>query len=208
MTTNRFFNHYYAANEQDLIDDLIVESIQMQGLDIKYIPRTQDNIDYLYNEDPSNTFDSLTTIEMYPVSVEGFDGEQMMTIFGDEFKKSATFVVSRSRFKTEFPTFTRPYEGDLIFMPITNTVFEIKYVNLESPFFEKGKQYVYELKVEAFEYSHENVVTGYPDVDNILDTMNVENQDVSVEDFGQNDDIDDDADDDIVFDPLNPWGIR
>lgn len=208
MTVNQYFYHYDATNEQDLINDLVIESIQAQGLDVSYIPRTQDNIDYLYNEDPTNVFTSFDTIEMWPASVEGFDGEQMMSIFGDEFKKSATFIVSRSRFKEVFPEFLRPREGDLIFMPITNAVLEIKFVEHESPFFEKGKQYVYELKLEAFEFSYEEIETGDIELDSILDEMDITDQDTTTEEFGDNTEIDDDSGDDISFSPSNPFGTR
>lgn len=208
MTTNPYFQHYTAVNEQNLIESLVVEAIQTQGLDVQYIPRTQDNIDYLFNEDDSNSFDSFATIEMWPASVEGFDGEQLMSIFGDEFKKSATFIVSRKRFGEEVPAQLRPKEGDLIFMPITNTVFEIKYVEHESPFFEKGKQYVYELKLEAFEYSYEDIEVGDTDLDALLDELEIPNQDEEVEVYGQNDDLDTDTMDDIIFDPSNPFGSR
>lgn len=208
MATNPHFNHYYAANEQSLIDSLIIESIQVQGLDVAYIQRTQTNIDFLYSEDPTNVFNTFETIEMWPASVEGFDGEQLMTIFGDEFKKSATFIVSKTRFKEVFPDMIRPKEGDLIFMPITNAVMEIKYVDLESPFFEKGKQYVYELKVEAFEYSYESIQTGDTEIDDILQNMKIDDTELSPEPYSKNDEIDDGTNNSIVFDPSNPFGVR
>lgn len=205
MTTNTYFNHYNATNEQNLIDSLIVEAIQTMGISCVYIPRTQDNIDYLFNEDSSSSFESFGTIEMWPASVEGFDGEQLMTIFGDEFKKSATFIVSRSRFSEELPIPGKPIEGDLIFMPITNTVFEIKYVDHESPFFEKGKQYVYEVKVEAFEYSYEDIQTGDTDLDMILDDLEIPNQDTETEEYGQNSELENDASTTVEWSPNNPF---
>lgn len=212
MATNKYFNHYFAQNEQNLIENMIIESIQVQGLDVAYIPRTQDNIDALFNEDPTNSFNSFTLIEMYPAFVEGFDGEELFTMFGDEFKKSATFVVSKKRFLELYPTFKRPREGDLIYMPVTNAIFEIKFVNEESPFFEKGKQYVCELKVEAFEYSYENMDIVDPDPDLDLETylsdMIIENPETVQDEFGKNEEIEDLSDDSIIFNPSNPFGIR
>lgn len=208
MTTNSYFNHYNASNEHSLIEDLVIESIQTQGLDVAYIPRSQANIDYLYNEDPSNVFTSFTAIEMYPAFVDGFDGDQLMTVFGDEFKKSATFICSKKRFTEELIDLPRPREGDLVFMPVTNTILEIKFVDMESPFFEKGKQYVYEIKLEAFEYSYEDVETGDMDLDSILDELKVPNQQEDTEEYGQNEDIDTDPNVDIDFDPNNPFGVR
>lgn len=209
MPTNQYFSHYTATNEQNLIESLVVESIQMQGLEVAYIPRTQTNIDYLYKEDPENVFTSFDRIEMYPAFVEGFDGDELMTMFGDEFKKSATFIVSKKRFGEVFPTFIRPREGDLIFMPITNAVLEIKFVDHESPFFEKGKQYVYEVKVEAFEFSYEEIQTGDVEIDDILGEMDsVIDPETETEPYGDNDDIEADTSDDTVFDPANPFGVR
>lgn len=205
---NTYFNHYFAQNEQNLIESMIIESIQVQGLDMAYLPRTQENIDALYNEDPTNKFESAKYIEMYPASVEGFDGEELMTMFGDEFKKSATFIVSKKRFKEEYIDFIRPREGDLIYMPVTNAIFEIKFVDDESPFFEKGKQYVYGLKVEAFEYSYENVQTNDVDLDAILSDMKVDDPSIVEDEFGKNDGIEDASDSSIVFNPNNPFSIR
>jgi hypothetical protein len=92
-------------------------------------------------------------------------------------------------------------------MPITNAVLEIKFVEHESPFFEKGKQYVYELKTQAFEYSYEDINSTEPDIDDILDTMKINDPLNEIEDYGKNEDLDVDTDDDIEFDPNNPFGI-
>ena len=208
MATNSYFNHYNAVNEQDLIDSLVIESIQAQGIDVAYIPRSQADIDYLYNEDPNNIFASHTTIEMYPIFVDGFDGDQLMSVFGDEFKKSGTFVVSKTRFGQEFVDFIRPREGDLIFMPITNALLEIKFVEHESPFFEKGKQYVYELKTQAFEYSYEQIDTQDPELDDIINSIKIDVPGEELEDYGKNDEIEQSTDDDIVFDPSNPFSVK
>lgn len=209
MATNQYFQHYAATNEQDLIESLIVESIQTTGLDVTYIEREQLNVDYLYNEDPTNAFNSSTVIEMYPASVDGFDGDgEMFTSFGIDIKKTATFIVSKKRFGEELPLLTRPREGDLIYMPVTNTLLEVKFVNNESPFFEKGKQYVYELKLETFEYSYEEIQTNDFDIDAELDNMFNTQPDVIVEDYGDNDDLESDPAQDIVFDPSNPFGVR
>ena len=207
-TTSPHFNHYRASNEQNLIEELVVESIYQRGLEVVYIPRTQDNLDYLYNEDTSSNFSRFKRLAMFPLFVDGFDGGEMMSIYGDEFNKSGIFVVSKLKFLEEFPEFIRPREGDLIFMPITNAVLEIKFVEHESPFFEKGKQYVYELRTEAFEYSYEEMETGDPETDAVLDEIKIDNPEFDVEVFGDNEDIQNDVQDDIEFDPNNPFGAR
>ena len=209
MATNPYFSHYTATNEQNLIDGLVIESIQQQGLDVFYIEREQVNIDKLFNEDPTNTFKDSISIEMYPASVDGFDGEgEMFTRFGLDIKKTATFVVSKTRFKQEFPLLIRPKEGDLIFMPITNAILEIKFVDLESPFFEKGKQYVYEIKTETFENSHEDFINMDPSLDDPLDMMQLDNLLDPQQAGGTNQYIEDEVGTDITYDPANPFGVR
>ena len=210
MPTNPYFNHYYAQNEQNLIDGMVIESIQTQGLDIAYIPRVQADIDHLYKEDPTNTFQTSVKIEMYPAFVDGFDGEgEMFSRFGLDIKKTATFVVSRTRFGQEFPEFDRPREGDLLIMPITNAVLEIKNVNLESPFFEKGKQYVYEIKAETFEYGYEDIQTDDIELDEFLsDNMIIDDLLDPNKAGGDNTDIQTDGEANIVFDSSNPFGVR
>ncbi len=209
MTVNTHFNNYSATNEQDLLDTLVVESIQIKGLDVKYMPRTQDDMDWLYAEDPTSSFDSATVIEMYPAFVDGFEGAgEMMSSFGIEFNKSATFICSKSRWATEFPLLERPREGDLIYMPVTNSILEVRFVSPESEFFERGKNYVYEIKLEMFKFSYEDIETGDVDLDTILDNIDVVDPENVVEDFGDNDEMDIDIQPDIIFNPNNPFGVR
>jgi hypothetical protein len=204
-----YFNHYFAQNEQTLIQDLVDESIFQRGIEVLYVPRSQDNVDYLYNEDPSQYYNSFTTMAMWPAFVDGFDGQELMSMFGDEFQKSGTFVLSKRKFSEWQPDMTRPREGDLVYMPVTNAILEIKFVEHESPFFEKGKQYVYELKCEAFEFSYEDIQTGDPDLDQLIsDHVDIPNHDSEVEDYGDNDETEMDTQDNINFDPNNPFGTR
>jgi hypothetical protein len=208
-TVSPYFNHYFAQNEQNLIQDLVDESIYQRGLEVLYIPRSQDNVDYLYKEDPAQYYASFTPMAMWPAFVDGFDGQEMMTMFGDEFQKNATFIVSKRKFSEWQIGMIRPREGDLIYMPITNAILEIKFVENESPFFEKGKQYIYELKCQAFEFSYESIATGDITLDQlIVDHVDVLNQDTETEVYGDNDDIELDTQADVVFNPSNPFGTR
>ena len=40
MAVNKYFNHFNYAREQDLVEDLTIESIKIYGHDVKYVPRT------------------------------------------------------------------------------------------------------------------------------------------------------------------------
>lgn len=99
MATNKYFNNFAYAREQDLVEDLTIESIKMYGQDMKYLPRTRVNTDHLYGEDDLSTFDEGIDIEMYIKNVEGFEGEgDLLSRFGLEIRDSVTFTVARKRF--------------------------------------------------------------------------------------------------------------
>ena len=99
MATNKYFNNFAYAREQDLVEDLTIESIKMYGQDLKYLPRTKVNVDNLFGEDDLSTFDEGIDIEMYIKNVEGFEGEgDLLSRFGLEIRDSVTFTVARKRF--------------------------------------------------------------------------------------------------------------
>lgn len=208
MTVNVYYSGYAQTEEQDLTDDLIIEAIQMKGLNVKYLPRTHNNYNFLYGEDPTSSFNEAIEIEMYVASVDGFGQQDVMSFVGLQIKDTATFVVSKTRFAEEFPDKIRPNEGDLIFMPYTNAILEIKFVNHESPFFQQGKQYVYELKLETFEFSHEEIDTGDIALDNILNSVYPVDPEVDTEAYGNNNNMDDTYEPETSFDPANPFGTN
>jgi hypothetical protein len=205
MATNPYYSGYNNNQEQDLTDQLIIEAIQMKGMDVKYLPRTHTDYNYLYGEDPTSAFRSSTEIEMYVASVDGFGEGEMFSKFGLVVRDTATFIVSKTRFNEVFPGKIRPNEGDLIFMPVTNAILEIKFVNHESPFFQQGKQYVYELKMETFEFSHEEVATGDLDLDSIMNSIYPTNKETDTDAYGDNKDMKTVVEPDTSFDPANPF---
>lgn len=209
MTVNTYFSNYYAENEQKLVDDLIIEAIQAKGIDVLYLPRTHNNYNFLFGEDPTSSFESCTAIEMYPADVNGFGGDgELMSKFGLEIKDTCTFIVNKTRFQEEFPDFIRPREGDVLYMPITKAILEIKFVNHESPFFEQGRQFVFELKTETFELSQEEFSTGESNIDDFVRKLMVENPEEEVEAFGDNPEIGEYVDETTRIDPRNPFGVN
>ncbi len=180
MPTNFYFQQgdsIGTTNEQRLIEDLIVESIKIYGNDVYYLPRTVVNEDLLFDEDTLSEFTQAYPIEMYLENVNGFDGEgDIFTKFGIEVRDSATFVLPRRRWEElvstsggVYNTDSRPAEGDLIYFPKTNSIFEIKLVDFANPFYQAGKLYVYRLECELFEYSSEEFETGIQAVDDFQD---------------------------------------
>jgi hypothetical protein len=162
------------AAEQSLMENLITESIDIYGQDVFYIPRTLVKEDELFVEDTMSKFESSHPIRAYCNTVDGWEGQgDMLTKFGIRIEDKTTFVVSRRRFTSAVDDHAslivegRPNEGDLIWAPWSNSLYEIKFVEHEKPFYQLGKGYVWEIQCEQFQYSHEDLNTGIEDVDKI-----------------------------------------
>lgn len=183
MTTNPNLNWFSANNEQTLIENLIIESIQYYGMDMEYLPRELKNYDELYGEDEISEYNSHYSIEMYIRSVGGFEGDgTFLSKFGLEIRDEITLTVAVSRFNTVFTSIrTRPSEGDLIYFPLSKAVFVIKYVKNRALFYQLGALQTFDIVCEMFEYSSEKLNTGIDFVDaledkystNALDANNV-----------------------------------
>ena len=171
MGTNHYFRRTKAVNEQNLTEDLIIESIKIMGLDTYYIPRTLANKNRLFGEDTRSIFQDYRPIEMYVDSVNGFEGQgDMLAKFGLQVKDSMTLSVSKSRFQKE-TGMARPLEGDLIFFPLTKGFFEIKFVEHEPSFYQLGKNYTFKIRCELFQFSEEVFQTADDEVDNIMKAL-------------------------------------
>ena len=174
MATNLFFNNYAFTGESNLIEDLIIESIKIYGIDCFYLPRTLVSEDTLFGEDTLSKFDNAYQLEMYIKSVDGFEGEgDFLSKFNIEIRDEMVLTVSQRRFGEEIELqdttedIGRPSEGDLIFFPLNNKIFEVKFVEKESIFYQMGSLQTYDLRCELFEYSHERLDTGIAIIDKI-----------------------------------------
>ena len=167
MATSNFFSNFDHNNEQHLLQDLMVESIKIFGHDVSYLPRTKNNVDNLLGEDPTSSFTAAYPIEMYIKNTDGFAGEgAFVGRFGLEIRQQITFTVARRTWDGQGIS-TRPLEGDLIWFPMTNKLFEIQFVDHESVFYQLGKLPVYDLSCELFEYSDEDIDTGIEEIDKV-----------------------------------------
>lgn len=212
-------NPYFSQGskqEQDVVEDLIIESMSFYGKPMFYIPRTLVSKDDILHEDRLSEFKGAYQIEMYIENVDAFEGQGVfMQKFGLMTEQSATFVVSRKRWQflvgqhgsTIIPS--RPNEGDLIYFPMTNGIFEIKFVNHLNPLYQLGKLYVYKLQVELFQYASERLNTGNEEID-IFETLKsfdtTINPDIDVPgDYGNNNKFKTERTP-IVFTETNPFG--
>jgi hypothetical protein len=177
MATSQYFNNYASLSEQRLIEDLITESIRIQGFDCYYLPNDNDQArDLLFGEDPVKKFQSAFQLEMYLSNATEYGGEkEFFSKFGLEIKNNVQVIVSKRAFSQRVPqnTFTRPREGDLIYIPFLNgtgELFEIKFTNQTKDFFMLGRKvpYFYELEMEKFKYSQEIISTGVTDIDAVV----------------------------------------
>jgi hypothetical protein len=170
-TVNTYFTQG-ARGEQELIEDIIIESLKIYGNEVFYIPRTLVSLDNVLGEDRLSQFKTAFPIEMYFENVDSFGGQgAFIQKFGLTIEQSATLVVSRRRWQqfigrynvTNIPT--RPNEGDLIYFPLSGGLFEIKFVQHQDPFYQLGKLYVYKLQIELFQYASEFIDTGFEEID-------------------------------------------
>ena len=177
MATNFYFNPFPTSQitpEQLLVEDLVIEAMQMYGMDVFYLPRgTRDSVDYLFGEDTLKQYNTVFPLEMYMENITGMEGEQdFISKFGLEIRDEMTLLVSRRRFVATVPQI-RPNEGDLIYVPLLKNLFEITFVeheNQQTMFYTLGRGrggnvYVYALKLKQYVFSNEVISTGIAEID-------------------------------------------
>ncbi len=179
MATNVFFDNYSNFNEQQLVEDLVIESIKMYGVDVIYITRVDGAIDKVFNEDDLPLYNETFEFETYVKNVDGFEGEgDFLSKFGLQIRDQMTLTVANRTFEQyvtrEQGTVIRPKEGDLIYFPLSENIFEIKFVEDESLFYQSGALQVYDMVCELAEYTGQRMQTGRDNIDNYFSRFNRE----------------------------------
>ena len=162
MVLNPFFQQG-ARSEQNLVQSLINEQLKMYGVDIYYIPRRYIQKNTIIREVVWSKFDDAYPLEAYVNTFDGYgDNPTLLTKFGIQGTNELTLTISRERYEeyispllaneADVKLTTRPKEGDLIYFPLGDRLFEIKYVEHERPFYQLQKNYIYELRFELFRY--------------------------------------------------------
>ena len=176
MPTNLYFNNFprNITSEQLLVEDLVIESLKIHGMDVYYLPRSsRDSVDYIFGEDTLKQYVAAYPLEMYLENVTGMEGEgDFISKFGLEIRDEVQLLVSRRRFASTVPQI-RPNEGDLIYVPLVQNFFEITFVeheNDQAMFYTLGRGrggnvYVYGLKLKQFVFSNEIIETGITEID-------------------------------------------
>ena len=181
MALNPFFLQG-SQSEQRLVQNLINEQLQIYGVEVTYIPRKFVRKQTIIKEVQSSAFDDNFLLEAYVNTYEGYGGQgDIMTKFGVSLRDELTLTISKERFEDFISPFlnsdddyelsTRPREGDIIFFPLGARLFEVKFVEHEEPFYQLGKNYVYQLKCELFEYEDEVFDTDIEEIDSQLEDL-------------------------------------
>jgi len=173
MPTSVYFNNYSAipTSEIALMDNVIYESINIMGHNCFYILREHFNEnDFILGENVTSKFEKAYLMAFYLSNVQGFEGDgEFFSKFGLEIRNTSNFIISRREFEKFVPSnlAIRPREGDLIYVPVLQKLFEIKFIEHQLMFYSLGnrKPYVYELRTEQFRFSHENIQTGIDVID-------------------------------------------
>ena len=175
MALNPYFLQGSSA-EQRLVQDLVNEQLKIFGVEVTYIPRKFVNKASIIEEVQASKFDDNFSIEAYVNTYEGYAGAgDVLTKFGMSLRDEVTLTISKERFEDFVSPFmsasddielaSRPREGDLVFFPLGQRLFEVKFVEHEDPFYQLGKNYVYQLKCELFEYEDEVIDTSIDAID-------------------------------------------
>lgn len=170
MGVNPYFNNYGYTREQELLEDLLIESMQAVGMPMYYLPRSRVSFDGIYYEDDQSSFEEAIPLEIYMKSYTGFVGqESFFSKFQLEVRDQFTFSIARRRFAQEItslhPEILRPREGDIIFFPMNGKCFEIRQADNKPFFYQLGELQLYDITCELFEYSDERFNTGIAEID-------------------------------------------
>ena len=168
-----------ARTEQNLLQDLINEQLKMYGVEVHYLPRKYVTENTVIREVIQSTFDDAYPIEAYVENVDGYgDNPTLLSKFGIQATNELNLIISKERWEnyiqplikneTNVKLSTRPKEGDLVYFPLGDRLFEIKYVEHERPFYQLQKNYVYELRCELFRLEDELIDTGIDEIDDVL----------------------------------------
>ena len=165
-----------SQSEQNLVQDLINEQLRMYGVEVYYMPRRFVTINTVIREVVQSEFKNSYPIEAYVDSYEGYGGQgTLLTKFGIQNYDDLKIIISKERYENYIAPLaagipnseltTRPKEGDLIYFPFGDRLFEIKYVEHEQPFYQLQKNYVYTLTCSLFRLEDEVIDTGIDDID-------------------------------------------
>ena len=201
--------------EELILEDLIVESINIYGQDLFYIPRTLVAPNKIFGEDRLSEFKQKYPVVCYFEDIDNFSNNNFaQSKFGFTLEQSATLSIARREWEYLVGRFgdtiipERPCEGDLLYFPLTGGLFEIKFVTHQDPFYQLGKLYLWKLQVELFQYGSEHIDTGEQSIDFFEELKSFDEtiNEVEVSDNYGNNSTFKEKSNPIIFDTNNPFG--
>lgn len=178
-TLNPYVNFSKHSNSQTLHDVLVAEAIQMRGVEAVYIRREMENIDLVFGEDPTSKFRKTFRIAIYVENFEGWDGDQdWMSKFGFMVNDEMNFTINPNLFKLQADG-QEPREGDLVYFPMANSLFELNWVEREQPWYQLGTLPMRKIRAQKFIYSGEEINLDDNYVDNVDGIFSVDEIDMS-----------------------------
>ena len=178
MATNFYFDYFQNGMEQELLSELVQESIKIHGIDVYYLPRETVDKDEVYTEDALNEYQRALLLDAYLKSFDGFEGEgQFLQKFNLEIRDTITLSIAQRTFQDEITNpvgIVRPREGDLIYLPVAKRLLKISYVEKFPVMMPLGSLPSFDVKCEMFEYSGEVLNTGIREIDAIEKDYNIE----------------------------------
>jgi len=169
MPTNQYFQNFNSLPQQQLVDDIAKEVIKINGTDVLYLPRNLVRRDDVLNEAPISVFETAFEVEAYIQNTDAFSGQgDIIGKFGLNVEDEITFVIHKERFKEE-TKLVSPKEGDLIYLYMSKSLFQISFVEHEKPFYSMGKNQVFEITCEKFTYSNEKFLIPAAQMGSLFD---------------------------------------
>lgn len=214
---NTFFNNFQNKDEQNLIDDLIVESIGIYGHGVRYLPRQIVARSDVFNEDRLSTYPSAYDFTLYIKSYDSYEGDgEFLSKFNIEIRDQITFSIARRSFERYITirdgNITRPREGDIIYSSMLKRLMQIKHVNSRPVFYQMGALQMWDVTCEMFEYSNEVFNTGIDEIDSIqtrfsIDgvTANVDYEDAMSDVFADNQEFEESGNNLIDWTETDPF---
>lgn len=170
MAVSKYFNHISHPGQQKLAEDLIVQAIQQRGIDIVYVPEQIVENNDLLNEPAHSLFSTNHTIEVYVESATNFNGMGDVWGFGGmDMTDKVTLVISQRRFKEILGAEEMPQEGDLVYVPYIDTIYEVKKLIEDEDYHQWGKNYVFRIICNKFQYGHEDIETSIAELDDVVE---------------------------------------
>lgn len=164
--------------EQQLIEDLIIESMGIYGHSVYYCPRTLINFNQLYGEDPVSEYNGAYMLDAYIRSYDNYEGDgTFLSKFNLEIRDQIKFTIARRVFADTVGVYTsldRIQEGDLIYSSMMKRLFVVTYVNNNPIFYQLGALQTWDVVCEVFEYSSERLNTGIAEIDDIEKSFSID----------------------------------